>query len=349
MTVRFYKNGDEEQIQALFKKVFHKERAIKDWKWKFIDHPLQTNPFILVFEEEGKILGHIALWVSEAFINGKVKEIALRVDTMVDPDARGKGIYNQLNRTMLEEAEKHNIDLLYGFPAPKAKELLLKSTGAIHVDNIARYVYIMDPTSLAAAILPVLSPLKGLGKIYKHLQMKKVKQLVLPTGWKWEKVDRFDESYTTLAGETKHVKPIMLKRDADYLNWRFMEHPYYNYSVFQLTQNEKSQGYVVIKKEEVDFKKGRITIGSIVDVLAYNDEETWKHLLYGAIQQLSDVDIIQTWMMSDTMSSEILEKIGFKLKDRPMPLVIHDIANDAEANAGHHTSWWITQGDVDSF
>src|SRR5690554_6031271 len=104
MGVRFYQPGDEEQINRLFTKVFQKERSLEEWKWKFVDKPGEMNPWILVFEENNQILGHISLWVNEAYINGQPQKIGVRIDTMVDPDARGKGIYRQLNNRMIDEA-----------------------------------------------------------------------------------------------------------------------------------------------------------------------------------------------------------------------------------------------------
>ncbi|MFC2947540.1 GNAT family N-acetyltransferase [Virgibacillus sediminis] len=347
MAVRYYKEEDQQQVEALYQKVFRKERSPEHWNWKFERRPSDLNPFILVFEEEGQILGHIALWVAEAYIKGNSSKIALRVDTMVDPKARGKGIYGQLNQTMLEEAGKHQIDLLYGFPAPKAKELLLRHTGGVHAGDISRYMMVMNPGPPAAGVLPLLKPLLAVaGNVYRHGKLKKLS--FLPAGWEFNEVNHFDQRCDALAEAAAGLKPVLLKRGSDYLNWRFLEHPDHPYTAYSLSQEGELKGYIILKKEQVAFKKGRVTVGHIVDGLTFGDQRNWEYLFTEAIRKLGDTDIIQTWMAPGGPAAGALEQIGFKEKDKPMPLVIHRL-NEEYSEADKLENWWITQGDVDSF
>ncbi|RYG71927.1 GNAT family N-acetyltransferase [Lentibacillus lipolyticus] len=346
MTVRIYQTGDEQQIQELYEKVFHKKRAQAAWEWKFNKHPNERNPFILVYEDNGKLLGHIALWVADAYINGSTEKIALRVDTMVDPDARGRGIYRQLNDAMLTAAKEQGVHLLYGFPAERAKDLLLRTTNAVHAGNIARHRMMLDPAALAAAAFPLLSPAKPLGKLYKRWKLRHGQGDFLPEGWTFEEKSTCDAQFDELAEALKTMKPVMLKRDASYLEWRYIQHPEHHYRLFALSQHEQLQGYVVLKTETVPFKKGQAVMGTIVDYLAYDDPSVWDLLIKGALANLHDADVIQLWGLPDTTAASAFARMGLKEKDRPMPLVVHDLGARAGA---HHSDWWITQGDVDSF
>lgn len=347
MAIRFYQPGDEAQIQELYTKVFKKDRSKKHWEWKFLDNPAEMNPFILVFEEDGNILGHISLWVADAYVMGEEAKISLRVDTMVDPDARGKGIYRQLNEHMLSEAKKAGISYLYGFPAPKAKDLLIKYTTAIEVDNISRYMTILNPINIGIGMLGgVLSPLKPVGRLYQKWRLRRAMDVELPDGWKLEEAAEADARFDELSKATRTLKPVMLKRDAAYLNWRYKQHPDKDYTILALSKREDLKGFIVVKKEKTPLKKGEVTIGYIVDWLGIEEENIWELLMHGALRHLQDTDMIQSWFFPETIAANVMEQNGFREKDRPMPLVIHPLK---ETSLDKKRDWWITQGDVDSF
>lgn len=127
--IRLYEQNDEFGINKLFKAVFNKERTIEEWKWKF-DELGAEDPIIVVYEENGEIIGHAACIIFE-------NNIAERVDIMVHPAHQGKGIYKQIVRRMVEELEKRDIKNVYGFPAEIAKAAFIKHGEATDLGNIA--------------------------------------------------------------------------------------------------------------------------------------------------------------------------------------------------------------------
>ncbi|MUV37322.1 hypothetical protein JNUCC1_01128 [Lentibacillus sp. JNUCC-1] len=348
MTVRFYKQGDEAGIKQLHLDVFKKEMSSKLWEWKYLDKPGQQNPFILVFEEAGVIKGHIALWVSEAYIEGKEAKIALRVDTMVHPDVRGKGIYTKLNQAMLQQARAAGVQLLYGFPSEQAKPPLIGKTDAIDVGGISRYMKIGNPFNVLSVLFKGIGfVLKPFGRFQAHYR-KRVKMPALPEDWAFEEVTHFDPRFNKLAEEVSDIKSVILKRDANYLNWRFFKHPNHTYKVFALSNKDRLLGYAVINIEEKDFDYGRLAIGQLVDCLAVNDNSVWQYLIDHTLHQLRETDIVQTWQFPDQLPAIKLRKARFREKDRPMNLVIH-ILNGHDDSYMNSTDWWISQVDVDSF
>ncbi|SFK17711.1 Acetyltransferase (GNAT) domain-containing protein [Halobacillus dabanensis] len=338
MTVRPYKPGDEVQIQLLFKKTFGNDRPLKTWTWKFKENPKQDSPFILVYEDNNKILGHISLWITEAYINGNVTKIGLRADTMVDPQARGKGIYKKLNDTLLEKAKLEGIDYLYGFPAPKAKELFQKYTGAHHMTDMPRWLSVRHPMALLSSKFSPLRILKPLDKMYANFKKVKVKD----HPYVFREVTECDHNFDELASETKFNSKAMVVRDAAYLNWRYHNHPEKTYRMFGLYDGDKLKGYVVTNKVE-----GSFTNGFIVDWLT-SDAELWPILLDYAMQDLYEADIIQTWCLTHSGPVHSLKKAGFIHKDSPMPLVGKEI-NSEWVELKDPQKWFITPGDVDSF
>ncbi|WP_077623388.1 GNAT family N-acetyltransferase [Sediminibacillus massiliensis] len=348
MGIRFYEPGDEEQINQLFQKVFNKERTLEHWDWKFKQKPLSDNPWVLVFEEDQQILGHISLWISEVYINGRVEKAGLRADTMVDPSARGKGIYKSLNEAMISYAKEAGIAYLYGFPAPKAKQLLLAHTNAVNLGGISRYIYVLNPVALLAGKTKLAKPMTFADGFYNKLRAQKEPR-ILHEGLAIEQVTELDPGFTELAKKTAAFKPFILKRNAEYMNWRYVNHPDNQYTILAVKIEEQLQGYIVIKKEEKTFKHGSVISASIIDWLGTSTVPTWHILLQEAVDFLrDDVDIIQTWCMKGNEAEVALKKFGFMEKDKPSELVVHPL-EDGAAIQEDIVDWWVVQGDIDSF
>ncbi|WP_226581209.1 GNAT family N-acetyltransferase [Halobacillus litoralis] len=338
MTVRRYQQGDEPQIQALFQKTFHQERPLQAWEWKFKNNPKHENPFILVFEEEGTILGHISLWLMDAYMKGQKAKVGVRVDTMVDPEARGKGIYKKLNDALVEEAAKDGITYLYGFPAPKAKELFLRYTGASHLTDMPRWMYVQKPVSLLAAKFAPLKALKSFDRLYAKIRGTKTRE----HDYKVKEITQCDEDFDRLAEKTKHTADGLVVRDAEYLNWRYFQHPAHTYKMTALYKNNELAGYVVTNQ-----KAGTFINGMIVDWLAV-DDSTGAVLLDEALQVLSDADVVQSWALPHTWAAQTMKAKGFVHKDSPMPLVGKEI-DPEQTDMNDPAKWFITPGDVDSY
>ncbi|PAV31306.1 hypothetical protein CIL05_01245 [Virgibacillus profundi] len=343
MSIRQYKPGDEKKIMELFYKVFQQKRSIELWKWKFIDNPEKANPFILVYEDRGAILGHISLWVNNAFINGSIKKVALRVDTMVDPDARGKGIYKKLNEHMLELAEKENITFLYGFPAPKANELFQKYTNAIHMIDMPRWIYVLHPVALVSAKVNLFKIFKFFDKLFEK---NKKKNLIKEDAIKI--VNICNKEFDELADRTKSMDKILIVRDSSYLNWRYFQHPENKYKMYGYYDDNKLRGYIVYKI--TDKPNTTIRIGNIVDLIVddINDIDIQTKLLHTAIQQMDNVDFVQAWSLPHQYTSSLFKKQGFIHKDSPMPLVGKSISKSS-TELTNASNWFICMGDVDSY
>lgn len=339
MTVRRYQPGDEEQIQVVFEKTFKKKRSLKEWEWKFKHNPKFQQPFILVYEEDGKILGNFSLWMAEAFIHGEKKVIGLRVDTMVDPDARGRGIYKKLTDALFTEANNAGIDYLYGFPAPKAKELFIRYTGALELIQTPRLVHIQKPFTLLST---KVKPIRLLQPLDKLLSLRTNKS-TLNQDITIQRINKFDSAFDQLAFDTRNLDSVLINRDSQYLNWRYIDHPTNEYRVHAMYKQEELQGYVITKEEN----KGSYRNGFIVDLLAKN-EEAWLTLIDAAKQDLKDAALIQTWSLPHTIFSKSLKQKGFSHKDSPMPMVGIEV-DPKLSTLGDYTEWFITPGDVDSF
>ncbi|MET3684230.1 putative N-acetyltransferase YhbS [Alkalibacillus flavidus] len=328
--IRWANEDDITPLNHLFKTVFDKKRDAKTVQWKYFEHPVADNPWVLVFEDGYHILGSISLWVNDAYVEGLERKIALRCDTMVHPDSRGRGIYRQLNERMLQEAEARNIDLLYGFPSDKAKGPLIAQTNAQDLGGVQRYIWLQKPITLLA---DKFKPFKFL-KPYEAMYQKRKRRQLEASPNHIREINAFDERADRLMDQVKKIKPVVTKRTANYLNWRYADHPTNNYRKFVYERNGEWLGYVVVSER------------SIVDIIATDEPAIWDALINQTLLSLHDAPFIQTWTMPDNPLEAALKRANFTKKDEPMPFVVNQFD---DTNQIQREDVYLVQGDVDSF
>ncbi|UOQ45685.1 GNAT family N-acetyltransferase [Halobacillus salinarum] len=346
MSIRGYQPGDETSLRRLFGEVFQKEVSKEYWDWKYKQNPHYTKPWCFVYEHKGKIIGHVGLWVFDAYVCGEKSRIASRIDTMVSPEARGKGVYKQLNIAVFKAAEQEGIDYLFGFPASEARQGLLKHTPALHIGDVRKYRKLNHPVSLLSCFHPKLRHVSKVSKLGNRV-FKQRKQRSPSYHFSIEEVFHCNSSFDVLAENQKTLSPIMVKRDSSFLNWRYFQHPDKRYRIFVIRKNSRLKGYVVVRESLVPYKNGIAKMGYLVDWLSEDNEETCTELFLLAKQKLSHCDLIQTWgNAANETSQKSLGKIGMKPKDS-VPLLIHVLQEDVKKP--EMADWWLTQGDTDSF
>lgn len=343
--IRSYKKGDEQQINALFHEVFRKQRSLMHWEWKFKENPLKSS-VITVAEENNEIAGHVALVPANAKWYDREVTFGARNDTMVSPRHQGKGLYKKLNLEMISTAEEEGMDYLYGYPAEKAKELFVRYTGAKEIASIPRLIRINRLSSLVVNKLPVLKAVKPLVKIADLFLQNKTR--IDSQKYIFKTISECGREFDALWESSKGVAPILLKRDAQFLNWRFHRHPDRDYQMVAMYEKDTLCGYSVISMEEKTFGGGTVRNGTIVDMLAIENEEVWEQLLAGTLKELEDADVIQTWALTHSAYFQTLRKFRFAHKDNPMPLVGKPVDPLLTEDDGIE-NWYITPADVDSF
>lgn len=346
--IRAYKQNDEQGIQNLFKEVFHKDLTRKEWRWKYKENSLGQT-IATIAEENNEVIGHVALIPVKAKWFGKEIIFGARTDTMVSPRFRGKGIYKQLNKNIIEQAENQQIDFLFGYPAIGAKKLLIRYTNAKEISFIPRLVFVNSLSQIVTNRFPLFS---GVSKVVKPLEKLRLKKILnTEPSFPIKSIESCGPEFDILWREANPIANVLIKRDASYLNWRYHKHPKNKYQMYGLYENNSLLGYTVIFEEQKGEGKNAFLSGIIVDLFAINNENVWEALIIHSLQKLQHTDIVQTWAPSHTTYYQALKNVGFIEKDKPMPLVgnlIERTLPHVEKGFEIH-NWYITPGDVDSF
>ena len=313
MEIKKYKTGDESKILELFKLAFGKEMSIEYWTWRFKSNPFSNEILIYLMWEENEIIGHYAVSPVEMIINSKITKTALSMTTMTDPKHNGKGIFTQLSSHLYDQLQNHlGYKMVWGFP-----------------NNNSHYAFIKNLNWKNIATIPILS-----------LQLSKLKSI---TNISFEVIKNFDNE---IASQFKNLdKLIKINKTTAYLDWRYTQNPFADYTILKLKSN---LGCVVYKLINSFSKPDNYEI-DILELNFSNDTNVLNELLNAIIlnenKQIEQLNIWNSIFSSDYL---LLKKAGFISQ---MPLTYLGYLNFDSNNilAENYANWEINFGYSDIF
>lgn len=239
VTYRLANVNDIDAINALYNRVYKRNRTKEEFNWEFNSAPAGKAIYVIALDNE-KVVGTQCA-IPYFLITGKGEQIlsAKSEDTLVDPAYRGKNIFEKMYALLFEESKKANIRLIWGFTyAIKPFKKLGFSIpfqsclGILVLKPHAAYSYLsgLNPKN------NLVSKFKILGLSYKsHLDfclLKKPKSTLKSTN---EHVALNSASLNYLS-DTNYTGLLL---DESFLNYRLYNNPYSkNYFQFNLFDKE---------------------------------------------------------------------------------------------------------------
>lgn len=281
LTIRFYRSGDESQINRLFEAVFHINRSIEEWRWKFQDNPLGKS-VIIVGELDNKIVAHSAAIPIAVKIGDEILICYQSLDSMSDPATYKKFIFPRVFKRMQEEA-KNMQQIYFGLTNKKAHALL--TSKRLRVMDIGKI------DIFSAKLSAIFSSFPGIKQCEFNLT----------------EVNEFDDRFTYLWGDLSSAYKIAVIREREYLNWRYVGKPNNNYNIFA-SENNGIKGYIVLKI----FESNGLKIGSIIDLFVSRDPMVCSNILGNALVYFNSkkVDLVVCYHRDKFLSQCLLE-FGF--------------------------------------
>jgi hypothetical protein len=164
------------------------------------------------------------------------------------------------------------------------------------------------------------------------------------------RIDRFESRHDTLwTSMARHVT-CAVRRDASYMNWKYVEQPGQDFIRLELLDAQGMRGVVVCMVREPD-DAYRYRRGFIVDLVApLGDAQLLHQLLQAAIDALSERDVDAVWCLHvNPLLTAALRHAGFRFREPTRFLLVRPGQLDADL-AGHllrADAWFVTQGDSD--
>ena len=353
--IRDYKEGDEDEIFELTKAVLgkdvpEKERWIKGWKWIHIDNPAGAS-IIWLAEDDSTIVSQYPVILENMKIHDKILKGAQLIDTMTHPKCRRQGICSTLGKKALTEIEKGSIHLAYCFPTQQVYPLHIKSGWL----DVCAFQVMFKPLNLKNILQKYFVRNRLLLNIFTSsgnliikalFRSKKVPDEDMS---KVRKISHFDDRINEFWNTISNDYNIIRIRDKKYLNWRYVDVPNADYTIYVAEEEGKICGYIILGCKDVD----GLIFGHIYDIIAPTSrEDIIQCLIAKAIEYFMDVkvDAISSQMVPNKIYHKALLKNGFipRFRSKGRFIAYNASTKLSEAYLKNPKNWFIQLGDLPS-
>lgn len=320
-TVRAYREGDERQILDLFARSFpHAPRSLAHFEWKYRRNPFGNGHISLTFDRDGELVGHYAGYLVPFRRDGRDLLAHQIGDTMTAVTVRhiGRGPTGILGRTALHFYERFcegKITFNYGFNVANIQKFSLRFLRADAV----------EPVSYRVRELP-FAPMPRWQRWMRGYRL----ELVRETTPEWDALfERVSSAYR-----------FLVRRDAQYVRWRYLECPDVPYVVIAIRKWGHLAGWVAMRMQDRTLLWG--------DALFDPRFEDAPEVL---LRHFVDVDRIEAWFPPrPAWFDAILRDLGFTSQPQPQNLSVMCVPFVlADASERIHDELYYSWGDSDLF
>jgi GNAT superfamily N-acetyltransferase len=311
--------GDSQAFIDLFNSIYLRKVDAEYFQWQFFDQTIDSS--LIKAEVDGELVGTHGHHFLKAHMLDRDFPLLCGIDTMVDKEYRGRGIYRTMLEYFLRFAAEKRTPIIYAMANRNTFLVLTERMG---------WKLITEIENMAC------------GTNIKPYSLKKIQI---------EKVSSFDDRVVNIINRflKSHSALFIIGRDTAYLNWRFVHHPIYQYEIFQINSNSQIYGYLVLKVYIDSTTNERI--GDIVDLFwGEDDAEVFYEIFQFALAYFYSKGIkrTMTWLKTNTILDEIGQHVGFisTAQKRYLCCKTLDPTYSWLEDPGH---WFLTMADAEIF
>lgn len=330
----FQKNGTQRDISNL--KWLHQQNLLKE---DMIYYAVKQNQLAAIYT---------ALPV-KVRINGQVKKALQSIDTLTDENHRGKGLFIKLANMLYNEAPEFGYSFVFGFPNANSAPGFFNKLKWV---SFGEAPFLVKPFNIFYFLKKFINRnkrnvYKTSNHVFNYPELIRINNQV-----QIKQITRFEDDYNTIWNSAAKNIKICVERDADYMNWRYIDKPGENYCCYGLYKSGVLQGVIVFAIKA----KHDGLLGYIMDVV-FLPEDTWtaKKLLKFANNTFrqENVDAALAWSIPGAFNYNCYKKRGYfwlPEKLRPQKLFLGArgfIMQDKDA-VEDKANWYISYSDSDT-
>jgi hypothetical protein len=338
-----YRPDDRRSVEALYRRVFGTDAAEASrlrWEWQYRSNPNNPGhePEIWIAREGPAIIGQYATMPVRLSVRGQEVQASWGMDVMVAPERQRQGLGEQLFRMW-----DRNVGASLGLGLSDSSHRLFQKLRWPNLGPIPCFVKPLTRRALRRPNWPV-----PLNRLVSALTLPVIKIVARsrPLRAEVRLIQRFDESFTELWQELAPKFDLAVRRDAAYLNWKYVSAPHVRYAIAALRRNDRNVGYAVYR--HLHEPRGRVTL--LVDFLADPDDEAgFSTLLHWVDREArrADSDKIRAFALNAAFR-RMLRRAGYFQVKSTMEFVVKINGIDVEPAFYERTDrWHVTLGDSD--
>ena len=223
-----YRQDDRRQVEALYKRVFGPDAADAnrlrwDWQYRRNPHVAVDGPLIWIAREGTTVIGQYATMPVRLSLGGREIDASWGMDVMVAPERQRQGLGDALFRTW----DRHTGAAL-GLGLSAASQSLFQKMGWPNVGPVPCLVKPLSRRALRRPTWPV-----GVNRLVSYVALPWIRRVSRPRPMQGEvhTIRHFDEGFTRLWERVAGKFAFTVRRDAQYLNWKYIQAPHIRYNV----------------------------------------------------------------------------------------------------------------------
>ncbi|MGB5701390.1 MAG: GNAT family N-acetyltransferase [Polyangiales bacterium] len=318
-------------------------RSVDALRWQYFDNPTHEL-FVDLALADGRIASIYAVQPAMVRVRGATMLAAQSVDTLVDADFRGRGLFTKMASSVYRRAHEGGGAFVYGFPNGNSAPGFFNKLGWKSLDPVP---FLVRPlrTAFVASKLP-LGPLSRLlpdirlpilsSRLGRHQELRPVTELeAVEALWK-----RFSADVS-----------VAVERSAAYLRWRLAK-PGERYSCLGVFEGARLVAFCAYLT--VDKHGGRV--GYVVELL----HEPGRHDIGAALlgeclrRMASDgAEAVLAWAFRHSPNAKAYSRAGFlPLPEKLRPIELHlgvcPLDESLTGMLGDRRNWYISYCDSDT-
>lgn len=334
-----YSPDDRRGLEQLYRRTFGHEAVDRLrflWDWARRNPAAGTEPPFLVVREGPTVIAACPLTPVRASVRGQDVVGTWSAGPLVVSERQRQGLGGSLLR-----AWDRGTGVVFGAGFSDATRQRL---GEMRWPKSVPVTCLVKPLSRRALRRPTWPVAVNRLISAVTLPVVRVVSRLQPLRDEVQAVRRFDADVDRLWDEVKDAFDVAVRRDARYLNWKFMEPPHVRYQAAVLRRDGRVAGYVVYR--HVREPQGRVT--QIVDFLAHPTDERAIETLAGWVDRearLEDADKIRCYATHSAFRRSFRRQ-GFFVVKSDIDIIVKvnavDVARDFYASGD---AWHVTLGD----
>jgi hypothetical protein len=312
------------------------------FQWLYLRNPEgRALVWVATDSETHRIIGIAAAFPRRTYYCGAEVRSYVLGDFCIDAGHRSLGLAVSLQRACLEGLSGGAGIFAFDFPSRN----MLAVYKRMQIDANATMIRHAKPLRADRKIaerVPVGAVARGLSVVVNaglRLRDNGLKRtgdwMVAADSGPW------GEEFTQAAREWSPGTGVCVLRTADYLNWRYREHPTQSYEMLAARQGGKLRGYLILHMSGED---------CVIDDLMADDDEVRGILLAEAtaLGRKRHVHTLNLPWLSTHPGSQLLEKCGFRPRESS-PVVIMALPQATQYQIRPaEDQWYLTNGDWES-
>lgn len=353
LTIALCTPAEREEQARLFNACFKKDLTAAHLAWRYDENPHGAAVSLVSRPPSADGICGYACSPRLAVPQGD-RDAALLVgqtgDVMTHPDWRKRGIFSGLDSACMEEVGRLGWALAFGLPNRRSAHIFQK-LGWETIGKVRPWTFVLrsDAASRKARLVDgrLRSMLVPMAAAAGRLARRKLRKRA-GRGFEVRPLESFPPEVDALSSRVERDFAFMVRRDAEYLDWRFLRNPSGRHRAFGVfDRDETFRGYVVI-----ELPRPGLPAGFLVDVLA-PDPQALAAALEGALVHLaaSGASYVQATALDGSWWQSQLRAAGFQAPKPDNHLIVILYPQRPEhplvAAARDTSRWYFTDGDRD--